>query len=137
MSHLVACDGFDPSGTMTLNLLDTGDTTGTGATITGLAVTGLDFGAGGLVNYTGVTTATGGVTGLNVIDGSSPRFDLHRRRYQCDHHHAEHRHGRRHGQRRGDGNRRLAHHQRRRDGHGQRRQRPAAPIAPSRASTRL
>ncbi|MGO9811845.1 MAG: beta strand repeat-containing protein, partial [Isosphaeraceae bacterium] len=61
----------DPSGSMTLNLLDSGDTTGTGATITGLAVTGLDFGAGGLVNYTGVTTATGGVTALNVTDGST------------------------------------------------------------------
>ena len=61
----------DPLGSMRLSLLDGGDTTGTTTTITGSSVTGLDFGMGGLVNYTGVTTATGGVTNLNVTDGST------------------------------------------------------------------
>jgi hypothetical protein len=61
----------DLLGSMTLNLLETGDTTGTGATITNSSVTGLNFGTGGKVNYTGVTTLTGGVTALNVTDGSA------------------------------------------------------------------
>ncbi len=59
----------DAAGKTTLNLLDAGDTNSGAGTITRGTVSGLDFGAGGSVAYTG--GATTGVTSLNVHGGTS------------------------------------------------------------------
>ena len=58
----------DPTGTTTLSLLDASDTASASGTITSSTVSGLGFGAGGSVAYTGGTTS--GVTSL-VIDGGT------------------------------------------------------------------
>jgi len=58
----------DPTGSATLNLLDAGDATSAPANITGSTVTGLGFGSGGSVAYTG--GATTGVTALNIYGGT-------------------------------------------------------------------
>src|SRR5208337_1617129 len=46
----------DATGTTTLNLLDAGDTASASGNVTGTTVTGLGFGSGGSVAYTGGTT---------------------------------------------------------------------------------
>jgi len=63
----------DPTGSATLNLLDAGDPTSADANITGSTVTGLGFGLGSSVAYTG--GATTGVTALNIYGGTSASGD--------------------------------------------------------------